>query len=590
MTAARFCRVAAICLSIMCLPNAAWATIPATFLSDLFSPDSVEAMKPLNGGLWVATSTGETSRIWFSDSTRAGTLPIMDVPQLREWHMPACYVTGNKVYFVVGWIESKMPTVLWVSDGTALGTQRLIQGHVVFIGGTAGMAFYSGDELFIFRSNGTVPGTFTIAQTALPGHSSFSEPFNNIFYWTMNTDGAGIGLWRTDGTQSGTWLVKTLDTGETPTLSQPFAWHDKLYFSIKECEFYVSDGTAGGTQLVKDFPQEARAPALLHPVPLESWIFLWATDGSHGVEPWRSDGTTEGTVMLKDICPGLCYTPSHFVTLGDTVYFTASDVTHGNQLWKSDGSEEGTVAIADLSFEPVLSYGLLNETGGYVYFSRIETVGETEIFSLYRVNNSSAPSLVTTLTQNIPQGIEVWTFGDDVYFGGGDKLYRVNGTTAERVILEDSQAGMTGYGHCYLEPVLSNGYLYICGDGLWVLDTLNFRFTETPHPQKREIGDSLLLRVACRSTAGGLTYQWVKDTFEIPDANSPTYQVEELTEDDEGWYSCRVTDASKAVHETTPVFIEVFPTGTLPAATTPTLCLMALACTLWGVRRICRKQ
>ena len=75
--------------------------------------------------------------------------------------------------------------------------------------------------------------------------------------------------------------------------------------------------------------------------------------GIHGRELWSSDGTAEGTSMVKDIWPGPgSASPGAF--LGDFIdvrgvlYFSAEDHTHGRELWRSDGTEEGTFLVKDI--------------------------------------------------------------------------------------------------------------------------------------------------------------------------------------------------------------------------------------------------
>ena len=47
---------------------------------------------------------------------------------------------------------------------------------------------------------------------------------------------------------------------------------------------------------------------------------------------WRSDGTDDGTVMVKDINPGAGPSePRGFVVMGETLYFTAQDNPHGRE-------------------------------------------------------------------------------------------------------------------------------------------------------------------------------------------------------------------------------------------------------------------
>jgi ELWxxDGT repeat protein len=66
-----------------------------------------------------------------------------------------------------------------------------------------------------------------------------------------------------------------------------------------------------------------------------------ADDGVDGNELWITDGTPAGTRFFKDLAPGASSSdPSSFVLFNDTVYFVAS-----GGLWKTDGTSEGTVMV-----------------------------------------------------------------------------------------------------------------------------------------------------------------------------------------------------------------------------------------------------
>ena len=65
-------------------------------------------------------------------------------------------------------------------------------------------------------------------------------------------------------------------------------------------------------------------------------------DGTSGDEPWISDGTVEGTRLLRDITRGeLDSSPSGFAAFGDHVYFIVY-TGQEHQLWRTDGTTAGT--------------------------------------------------------------------------------------------------------------------------------------------------------------------------------------------------------------------------------------------------------
>src|SRR6185295_11453736 len=68
---------------------------------------------------------------------------------------------------------------------------------------------------------------------------------------------------------------------------------------------------------------------------------------------WKSDGTVEGTVLVKGPGPdyegfGEEFGPSELTNVNGTLFFQACDTEAGCELWKSDGTEAGTVLVKDV--------------------------------------------------------------------------------------------------------------------------------------------------------------------------------------------------------------------------------------------------
>lgn len=154
-------------------------------------------------------------------------------------------------------------------------------------------------------------------------------------------------------------LLKDINSGtggsDPDKYTSPVVMNGIVYFvadnGINGDELWKSDGTTAGTVMVKDiYPGlPASFPQLL--TVMKGVLYFRANDGGHGVELWRSDGTAAGTIQVKDIYPGFKTSsdPTSLTVFGNALYFAATNGdTNGKELWKTDGTGAGTVMVRDI--------------------------------------------------------------------------------------------------------------------------------------------------------------------------------------------------------------------------------------------------
>jgi ELWxxDGT repeat protein len=129
-------------------------------------------------------------------------------------------------------------------------------------------------------------------------------------------------------------------------------------------------------------------------------LYFTAYEGIAGRELWSSDGTEDGTVMVKDINPGSFdafprpkssgYRALSFVGSKGVVYFPARDGGRGTELWVSDGTAPGTALAFEINpFGDGLAYsgtsrggwGLV-AVGDVVYFKGYEGSGGGKLWAV----------------------------------------------------------------------------------------------------------------------------------------------------------------------------------------------------------------
>src|SRR5260221_441643 len=236
------------------------------------------------------------------------------------------------------------------------------------------------------------------------------------FFLLAATDGvSGIELWKTDGTAGGTALVKDINT--TATLHSCAGEGGTLFPS----EFVFFNG---------------------------AWFFS-ADDGVTGPELWKSDGTPGGTVQVKDINanPGAGSSPRDLTVFNNALYFSADDGVSGRELWKSDGTVGGAVQVKDIAPGAGSVAGVLAafssspagfaEVSNALYFPSDDGVTGPELWRtdgtegntvLVKDINPSTGSLVSELT----------VFGAALYFSADDgvsgpELWKTDGTNTMQV-------------------------------------------------------------------------------------------------------------------------------------------------------------
>lgn len=361
-------------------------------ITNIFGP--VELRADVNGILYftVIDDPGCTvcaPELWKSDGTEAGTVMVTTLDYTSfagggTGTAPTNFTAvGDKIFFQFGQTNG---TELWVSDGTAAGTVEVVdlatgvsfgipnagaasepmigyKGKVYFHGGTT----LGNGELF--SSDGTAAGTVLVSEIN-SGTMSGSEPsgwyiFNDELYFLAN-DGED-GIWKTDGVSAPTKLFSP--SGFT----QPTVFKGELYFGSSNYSLWKTNGTTAGTVMIKDLvgnPRGANNDFIFTHYPKILSVAPWYENVL-----WKSDGTTAGTEMTSyDI--GM--TSSRNV-IGNNMYITRTDSgsTTTVGVWVTDGTSAGTSKVLD-------GFGTGNVFiyNNMVFFSNYETATGYELWTI----------------------------------------------------------------------------------------------------------------------------------------------------------------------------------------------------------------
>lgn len=426
--------------------------------------------------LFFAANDGiNGTELWKTDGTAAGTVLVKDIQPGPNNSNPSGMVQmGSLLVFNAN--DDVNGGELWKSDGTTAGTVIIKQIIPGYIGSGINRVISTGTKVYfsasdntngnyeLYKTDGTAAGTVLVKEinpsTLVAGIVGSTFTWGETLYFTGNDGTNGSELWKSDGTTAGTVMVKDIYTGSTsglPNDGQPSNFcvmNGKLYFSANSAsgvELWVTDGTTAGTVQIKDINTAgSSSPSRLTAIGTN--LYFRATDGTNGTELWKSDGTAAGTVMVKDINTGGNAAPDQFTVIGTNLYFQANDNTAGAELWKSNGTSAGTTLVKDINTTAANVASTptnIVSNGTFLLFSADNGVNGTELWKsdgttantilLRNINPESGNSVIANLT----------AVGSKVVFSAndgttGNEPWGTDGTVAGTLRLADINTSTTG--------------------------------------------------------------------------------------------------------------------------------------------------
>ena len=355
----------------------------------------------------------------------------------------------------------------------------------------------------LWRTDGTAAGTYSYSSTKVRVDTSVPVAIFNgkIYFAGISLDGKE--LWVTNGTDAGTQLIKDINPGvSSSSPTDLFVFNNTIYFfantNTSGIEPWKSDGTGTGTVQIKDINPGAGNSfdnSFTSFFSNNGILYFNANDGTNGTELWKTDGSSAGTVMIKNINTGSASSDAaNFTALGTNVIFSATDAAHGTELWKTDGTTSGTVLIQDivsganssspqefvlfqnkiffltLSILPLPQETLYSTDGTSVTLIKSFGTGDLALlFNSVIINNK----LFFSASSGV-KGLELWssdgtTAGTKLF----DDIYPGAGNSSAPIILPDYFTNETG-GNSHTN--LFNGKIFfIANDGthgeeLWITD------------------------------------------------------------------------------------------------------------------------
>ena len=394
----------------------------------------------MNGVVYFQASDGASAgkELWKSDGTAAGTSMVKDIRVGGDGNPESFFVSGSTLFFKA--TTALHGTELWKTDGSTAGTTMVRDVNAISSASTPSSITPVGSQLFFSANDGT----------------------HGRELWVTDGTPSGVRMVK-DICTSGDGLQSGSNTSNDKSRYREAAVESRLFFLADDCatsgnELWVSDGTASGTTMVADLAPGSNPGDFASLTAVGSRLFFFHESSTSGWELWVTDGTSSGTQIVKDINPGAAGSTlqtteglrTHVV--GDDMYFVASDGTHGYELWKSNGTAAGTTMVADLasgtsnSFHPSSARPSYAHVGSTLFF----VTNDGQRSRLWKTDGTASGTIeITAVGSTIDQMSYLTTLGSVVYFAATDgvrglELWKTDGTSAGTTLVSDVNPGAAG--------------------------------------------------------------------------------------------------------------------------------------------------
>lgn len=513
-----------------------------------------------NGTLYfVEHDDAYGNELWKTDGSDAGTVRVKDIiPGSGSSYPEDLTFCNSKLLFKA--TDNDHGTELYSSDGTDAGTALVQDINLNDDGSDAGFQYKGvgtignavvfnaytpdlGGELY--KSDGSKAGTVLLNDIWAGSNWSYPNAFqfkNDVSYFIAD-DATNTAIYKTNGTSAGLQrVVAYIDRSIYYVVNFIATDNGGIFYILGNkntggYELWHSDGTdASGTMLNASLYYND------YVVTIGNTGYFVAGDFDHGYELWKSDGTVAGTMLVKDINPGVNGSyPYSLFAYKEHIYFGAYDgFGLNNALWKSDGTENGTKKLKNITpayynenfVDPVspvfcISHDLLyfTATDFNYYGAELWVSNGTEIKLVKDINpySSSNPSNLTDVNGRL-----FFTADDGVH---GNELWSTNGTAKGTTMAKDISPG---YGSFLYNLCSAGGKLYFINETtfpktLWSSDGTEANTNQVNDAVVNGLSDiSHLTPAGNKLFFGGYSTQYGEELYE-GDAHAATFAAESVS-------------------------------------------------------------
>ncbi len=389
-----------------------------------FYVSSDQIATPAGGLFFVAERDDLGWEFWYTEGSPSSTRPVADVYHGLEHGInlhSEFSRRGDRVYFSAN--NGTNGLELYSAKSRPDGAEMLLDINSQNVGSFPYTVLALGEKLLVVADNGCAgfelfstegdASSTLLLQDSRPGTASSSigrlvKFKDKAYYINSNEQRGGSAIWQTDGTPQGTGLFYsfTSSDGFTSTIkSPPAALGDRLllrgYLHGTGQVLLATNGNPETIETIKVLNAETgNSGSSSRMTPLNDSVLVFVEkDTDLGQELWRTDGTTEGTYVIKDVNPtNFNFVISSLKVIDGLAYFSIKIGNDRGVPHISDGTENGTVKmIEEGAFASITRAKNYFKFGELVYFT-----GEFGLSNyLFSINPSGEVEQVHSFGQDL---------------------------------------------------------------------------------------------------------------------------------------------------------------------------------------------